>query len=137
MSIFCAPNSICLLNYDFPLVNQTATGCTRCVDKKYWKIYLHVHLNRQPLIFGVERGNRYTFTARLLKTELVYLCVFRFYGILFSLVGINTKLFQNEYYTKSIPIYYSILHDISKKHYFWASSIRRELFHQAARRTPS
>ena len=51
-----------------------------------------MHLNRQPLIFGVERGNRYTFTARLLKTELVYLCVFRFYGILFSLVGINTKL---------------------------------------------
>ena len=49
-----------------------------------------------------------------LNPELVYLYVFRFHGSLFSLVSINTKIFQNEHYTTSIPVYCSILHDISK-----------------------
>ena len=42
---------------------------------------------------------------------------FRLYGTLFSLVvvGVITKLFQNENCTKSIPVYCSILRDISKK----------------------
>ena len=35
-------------------------------------------------------------------------------SILFSLVGINTKLFQNELCTIHIPVYCSILHNISK-----------------------
>ena len=83
------------------------------------------------MIFGSERGNIYNFTARLFKPELVYLCVLKFYGIIFSLVGINTKIFQDEHCRKPIPVYCSMLHGISKKTIAFgplASSTRKELF---------